>query len=82
MMYDTLWRILREFPAGTIIAPAHDYEGRTTMTLGEVKKSNAALQFKTRQEFVDYLASWNLGLPKRLKESLTANRQHCFRLGT
>ncbi len=81
-MYDTLHRILREFPDHTIVAPAHDYKGRTTMTLGEIKKTNAALQFKTKKEFTDYLVSWNLGLPKKLKESLTANRQHCFTLGS
>ncbi len=80
LMYHTLQRILK-FPDPTIIAAGHDYEDRTVMTLGEVKKTNPALQYRTEKEFVDYLASWNLDLPKRLKESLTANRQHCFKLG-
>lgn len=80
-MYDTLQRILREFGGGTIIAAGHDYDDRTLMTLDEVKTANQALQFKTKKEFRDYLETWNLDLPKRLKESLAANRQHCFKLG-
>lgn len=81
VLYESLQRIVRDFPDGTIIAAAHDYEDRTVMTLGEVKKANQALHYRTKKEFSDYLATWNLGLPKRLKESLTANRQHCFKLG-
>jgi glyoxylase-like metal-dependent hydrolase (beta-lactamase superfamily II) len=81
VMYETLQRILRDFSDTTLIAAGHDYENRTLMTLGEVKKVNQALQFKSKKEFIDYLESWNLDLPRRLKESLTANRQHCFKLG-
>jgi glyoxylase-like metal-dependent hydrolase (beta-lactamase superfamily II) len=82
VMYDSLQRILRDFDDGTVIAAGHDYESRTFLTLGEVKKVNQALQFKTKKAFGDYLDSWNLDLPRRLKESLTANRQHCFKLGS
>ncbi|HEX5037321.1 MAG TPA: MBL fold metallo-hydrolase [bacterium] len=82
VLYDSLQRIVKNFPDGTILAAAHDYENRTVSTLGEVKKTNQALQFRTKKEFCDYLATWNLDLPKRLRESLTANRQHCFKLGT
>jgi len=82
VMYDSLQRILKDFGDDTIIAAGHDYENRTFLSLGEVKKVNQALQFKDKKAFSDYLASWNLDLPKRLKESLTANRQHCFKLGS
>ncbi|QQR79566.1 MAG: MBL fold metallo-hydrolase [Deltaproteobacteria bacterium] len=79
--YDSLYHIIGSYPDDTIIAPAHDYEERTLMTLGEIKESNESLKYKSKEEFVAYLQSWNLSLPKKLKESLTANRQHCFKLG-
>lgn len=81
LQYDSLYVTLAAFPDETIVAPAHDYEERSLMTLAEVKKINLSLQFKNKKDFVEYLNNRKLSLPTKLKESLKANQEHCFNSG-
>jgi sulfur dioxygenase len=74
----TLYHSIREqlFTLGDACAvyPAHDYEGRTSSTIGEEKTWNSRIGDGAREEdFVGYMENLGLPHPKQLAIALPAN---------
>lgn len=53
-MYDTLRRLGRELPPGTVIHPGHNYAEKTTSTIEEQLEGNPFMHFDEREKFVEY----------------------------
>lgn len=74
----TLFRSIREqlfsLPDACIVYPAHDYEGRTSSTIGEEKTWNPRIGKDAREEdFVGYMQNLGLPHPKQLAIAVPAN---------
>ncbi|MDJ0776325.1 MAG: MBL fold metallo-hydrolase [Gammaproteobacteria bacterium] len=73
-LYDSITHKLFVLSDDTIVYPAHDYNGRTSSTIGEEKRWNPRLGGgRPRQEFVDLMNNLNLDMPKRINEAVPAN---------
>jgi sulfur dioxygenase len=73
-----LFRSIREqlftLPDDYAVLPAHDYEGRTSSTIGEEKAHNPRIGGAAREEdFVGYLKNLGLPHPKKLDVAVPAN---------
>ena len=73
-----LFRSIRErlltLPDECIVYPAHDYEGRTSSTIGEERTFNPRIGGVAREEdFVGYMNNLGLPHPKKLAIALPAN---------
>jgi glyoxylase-like metal-dependent hydrolase (beta-lactamase superfamily II)/rhodanese-related sulfurtransferase len=65
---------LMTLPDTCVVWPAHDYEGRTSSTIGEERRFNARIGGGAREEdFVGYMENLNLPHPKQLDAALPAN---------
>ncbi len=74
----TLFRSIHEqlftLPDGCCVFPGHDYEGRTSSTIGEEKAWNPRIGGGAREEdFVGYMENLALPHPKQLAVALPAN---------
>jgi glyoxylase-like metal-dependent hydrolase (beta-lactamase superfamily II) len=73
-----LFRSIREqlltLPDACVVFPAHDYEGRTSSTVGEERRHNPRIGGEPREEdFVGYMRNLGLPHPKQLAVALPAN---------
>jgi glyoxylase-like metal-dependent hydrolase (beta-lactamase superfamily II)/rhodanese-related sulfurtransferase len=73
-----LFRSIREqlftLPEGCVVFPAHDYEGRTSSTIGEERTFNPRIGGGAREEdFVGYMKNLGLPHPKQLAIAVPAN---------
>lgn len=73
-----LYRSIREqlfaLPDGCSVYPGHDYEGRTSSTIGEEKVWNPRIGGNAREEdFVGYMQNLGLPHPKQLAVAVPAN---------
>ncbi len=73
-----LFRSIREqlftLPDECVVYPAHDYEGRTSSTIGEERQYNPRIGGGAHEEdFVGYMNNLNLPHPKQLAVALPAN---------
>jgi rhodanese-related sulfurtransferase len=73
-----LFRSIREqlftLPDECIVYPGHDYEGRTSTTIGEERLHNPRIGGAAREEdFVGYMKNLGLPHPKQLAVALPAN---------
>ncbi len=73
-----LFRSIREqlftLPEDCIVYPGHDYEGRTSSTIGEERAHNPRIGGGAREEdFVGYMRNLALPHPKQLAVALPAN---------
>ncbi len=73
-----LFRSIREellsLPDDCIVCPAHDYEGRTSSTIGEERRFNPRIGGGGREEdFVGYMENLGLPHPKQLDVAVPAN---------
>lgn len=73
-----LFRSVREqiftLPDDCLVYPAHDYQGRTTTTVGEEKTFNPRLGGDADEgDFVGYMSNLNLPHPKQIDAALPAN---------
>lgn len=73
-LYDSITRTLFTLPGDTAVWPGHDYRGFTSSTIAEERQSNPRLAGRTRDEFIALMAGLRLPPPKRLAESVPANR--------
>jgi sulfur dioxygenase len=71
-LYDVIHAKIFTLPDDTIVYPGHDYQGRTSSTVGEEKTLNPRLT-KTRDEFVHIMNNLNLPYPKQIARALPAN---------
>ena len=73
-LYDSITQKLFVLSDDTIVYPGHDYNGRTSSTIGEEKTWNPRLgDNRPRQEFIDLMNNLNLDMPKRINEAVPAN---------
>ena len=73
-----LFRSIREqlfsLPDACAVYPGHDYEGRTSSTIGEEKAHNPRIGGGAREEdFVGYMSNLGLPHPKQIEVALPAN---------
>jgi glyoxylase-like metal-dependent hydrolase (beta-lactamase superfamily II)/rhodanese-related sulfurtransferase len=73
-----LFRSIREqlftLPDDYAVYPAHDYEGRTSSTIGEERRFNPRIGGAVHEEdFVGYMENLGLPHPKQLEVALPAN---------
>ncbi|MCG5056367.1 MAG: MBL fold metallo-hydrolase [Myxococcales bacterium] len=73
-LWHSLTQVLFALPDETLVFPGHDYKGQTVSTIGEEKRHNPRLAGKTREEFIELMNNLNLPPPKKLAESVPANR--------
>lgn len=73
-LYDSITRVLFALPDETVVYPGHDYNGQTMTTIGEERRFNSRIAGRTRDEFIALMAALGLPPPKRLAESVPANR--------
>lgn len=74
----TLYRSIHEqlftLPEDCAVYPGHDYEGRTSSTIGEEQRYNPRIGGGAREEdFVGYMRNLGLPHPKQLAVALPAN---------
>jgi glyoxylase-like metal-dependent hydrolase (beta-lactamase superfamily II)/rhodanese-related sulfurtransferase len=73
-----LFRSIREqlfsLPADCVVWPAHDYDGRTSSTIGEERAFNPRIGGGAREEdFVGYMRNLGLPHPKQIAVAVPAN---------
>ena len=69
-VHDKLYRFL---PESCAVFPAHDYKGFHQSSIKEEKELNPRLT-KSKEAFVDIMNNLNLPMPKKIAESVPANR--------
>lgn len=73
-LYRSITGTLFELPDTTVVWPGHDYNGRTSSTIGEEKRHNPRVAGKSEGEFVAIMDNLGLPPPKKLAVSVLANR--------
>ena len=71
-LYDSVYSKLFSLPRDCIVYPAHDYNERTSSTIGSELDSNPRLS-KTKEEFVHMMNNLNLAYPKKIDIAVPAN---------
>ncbi len=74
-LYQSVTQRLFTLPEDTVVWPGHDYKGLTCSTIAEEKRLNPRLANTTQEKFVALMAGLNLPAPKKLQESVPANRR-------
>ena len=73
-LFHSIHRELFSLPADCLVYPGHDYEGRTSSTIGEERRFNARLGGEaTERDFVGYMENLGLAHPKLLDVAVPAN---------
>jgi sulfur dioxygenase len=72
--YDSITGKLFTLPDETLVFPAHDYRGNTSSTIGQEKRTNPRIAGRTRQQYVDLMASINFPMPEKIQEVLQPNQ--------
>lgn len=72
-LYKSVHSLIFSLPDDYVIYPAHDYNGQTSSTVAEEKQYNPRLN-KSEMEFVNIMKNLNLPHPKKIDESLPANK--------
>jgi glyoxylase-like metal-dependent hydrolase (beta-lactamase superfamily II) len=72
--YDAITQKLFTLPDDTVVLPAHDYRGNTSSTIGREKQQNPRIAGRTRQQYIDLMASISFPLPDRIQEVLQPNQ--------
>jgi glyoxylase-like metal-dependent hydrolase (beta-lactamase superfamily II) len=74
-LYDSITRKLFVLPDATVVYPAHDYNGRTSSTIGHERRTNPRLASRTREAFIRLMAELDLPPPKLMDRAVPANRR-------
>jgi len=72
--YDSVTQKLFALPEETLVYPAHDYRGNTVSSIGAEKKANPRIAGRSRQEYIDLMASIEFPLPGKIQEVLQPNQ--------
>jgi sulfur dioxygenase len=73
-LFRSIHEQLFTLPDACVVYPAHDYEGRTSSTIGEERSYNARIGGGAREEdFVGYMRNLGLPHPKQLAIAVPAN---------
>lgn len=74
LLYRSIQAQLFSLPDDCVVYPAHDYDGRTSSTIGEERRFNARIGGNAREEdFVGYMVNLALPHPKQLDLAVPAN---------
>lgn len=72
--YHSLFEKVLTLPEETIVYPAHDYNGKTSSTIGKEKQDNPRLQVTSEAEYVEMMNNLNLPRPKQIDIAVPANK--------
>ena len=73
-LFHSIHTQLFSLPGDCVVYPGHDYEGRTSSTIGEERRFNARLGGEaTERDFVGYMENLALPHPKLLDVAVPAN---------
>lgn len=74
LLYRSITEQLFTLPDDCAVYPAHDYDGRTSSTIGEERRFNARIGGQAREEdFVGYMKNLSLPHPKQIDIAVPAN---------
>ncbi len=71
--YNSLFNILLRLPEETLVFPGHDYNGKSSSTIGNEKKFNPRLQVKSVDEYMEIMSNLNLSKPKMMDSNVSRN---------
>lgn len=71
--YDSLFGKLLQLPEQTLVYPGHDYNGRTSSTIGEERAHNPRLQVGSKQDYIRLMRGLRLPNPKLMDVAVPAN---------
>ena len=71
--YDSLFNKLLKLPQKTIVLPAHDYNGKTSSTIGNELENNPRLQVNSVGQYKEIMNNLNLPNPKMMDIAVPAN---------
>ncbi len=72
-LYSSITDKLYRYPDDTIVYPGHDYQGKTSSTIGHEKANNSRLAGKSAAEFEATMKALNLPKPKMIEVAVPAN---------
>lgn len=72
--YDSITQHLFTLPDETLVLPAHDYRGNTHSTIGHEKRHNPRISGRSREEYVQLMASIRFPMPDKIQEVLQPNQ--------
>jgi glyoxylase-like metal-dependent hydrolase (beta-lactamase superfamily II) len=73
-LHESLFGRLLALDDALLVFPAHDYQGRSSTTLGAERATNPRLQLRDPEAFVAQMRSLSLAMPTHLTEALRTNR--------
>ncbi len=71
--YRSIFNKILKLPEGTLLYPAHDYNGKKVSTIGNEKKFNPRLQVDNVNEYVEIMNNLNLKKPKLMDFHISKN---------
>ena len=74
-LYDSITQTLFALPDATVVYPGHDYNGRTSSTIGAEKRANKRVAGRSREEFVRLMAELHLPRPRLMDIAVPLNRR-------
>jgi sulfur dioxygenase len=74
-LYDSITRKLFTLPDATLVLPAHDYNGKTSSTIGVERTTNPRLAGRSREEFIHLMSELRLPRPRMIDVAVSANRR-------
>ena len=74
-LYDSITRALFALDDATIVYPGHDYNGRTSSSIGAEKRTNPRLAGRSRDAFIRLMSELGLPKPRLIDIAVPANRR-------
>ncbi|MEZ6006375.1 MAG: DUF2892 domain-containing protein [Planctomycetota bacterium] len=74
-LHDTIHALIADLPDETVVYPGHDYEGRTSTSLGNERAHNPWLRLSDRSAFVKALTANPPPRPANMDDLLRLNRE-------
>ncbi len=73
--YDSIFNKLLKLPEKTMVYPAHDYNGKTSSTIGSEKNNNPRLQVNSMEEYKKIMDDLKFANPKMMDIAVPANKK-------
>ncbi len=73
--YDSIFNKLLKLPEKIMVYPAHDYNGKTSSTIGSEKNNNPRLQVNSMEEYKKIMDDLKLANPKMMDIAVPANKK-------
>jgi sulfur dioxygenase len=74
-LYDSITQRLFTLPDATLVFPGHDYNGRTSSTIGAERATNPRLVGRSREDFIRLMSELRLPAPRMMDVAVPANRR-------